>query len=107
MLTLVVKELTGFKGDLRRDLIADSLSRPVLPSDSKFMMAVVDYGNAYMERAQNDPANKDAVIWFDIHWGEPAVVGMTWAYNPFNKTDPEVGTLRSCQEQFAAYCVQR
>jgi hypothetical protein len=123
MLTLVIKELTEFQEAVKRDLIADGISRPVPPNDRQFMMALVTYGNEFLERAKNDRANRGAVIWFDINFGDPAVVGMTWAWNPrapidsstgqpgfwriWSETDPEVGSLRDCQEAFSSYCIQR
>ena len=119
MLTLVVKELTGFQSAVKRDLIADGISRPKPPTDRDFLKALIDHGNNYL-MTHKEP---EAVIWFDINFGDPAVVGMTWAWNPhdpidhhtgmdffwrmWSETDPVIGSLPACQEAFAAYCVQR
>lgn len=123
MLTLVVKQLTEFTSAVRRDLIADGISRPCPPTDKDFIKSLVTYGNAFLERAKAKPENDGAVIWFDINFGDPAVIGMTWAYNPnapvdpsngldffwrlWSETDPQAGSLTQCQEDFAAYCVAR
>lgn len=119
---LLMKELTSFGNDVRRDLIADGMSRPKPLTDQQLMMRLTSYGNDYIATAAKDPDNVNAVIWCDIYFGDPAEVGMTWAWNPFrpvdpvtgeegfwriwSETHPDVGSLTKCQEEFAAYCVQ-
>jgi hypothetical protein len=121
--TLIVKELTGFQKAARRDIIADGMSRPNPITDHQLLTRLTQYGNEYIERAAKDPANEGVVLWFDIHFGDPAVVGMTWAWNPFCPMDldtgekgfwriwserhADVGSIKECQEALAAYCVQR
>lgn len=122
MKVLVVKELADFKDAFRRDVIADGMSQPNPLSDKLLLNKLVDYGNAYLEKAEKDPQHAGAVIWFDIHFGDPAVVGMTWALNPhhcedpktgleffwriWSETDPAVGSLKQCQHEFNAYTLQ-
>lgn len=123
MTTLVIKELTAFKDALRRDIIADGISQRTPPTDDKFLKSVIDYGNDYLERAFSDPINRDAVLWFDIHFSDPAVIGMTWCRNPrvpmdlksgmrffwrmWSEVAPgaEILTLEQMQTEFAAYVV--
>lgn len=120
--TLVVKELTDFRDAANRAVIADGLSQPRV-NDKILLNQLVQFGNAYIERARTQKENRDAVIWFDIHFGDPAVLGMTWAYNPFkprdekhdcehgfwrmwSETDPDLGTLAETQEEWSSYCLQ-
>jgi hypothetical protein len=124
-MNLEIRHLRHFNDGLKRDVIADLMSSRRPTPDAALLNRVIAYGNAFLEREQMDPANDRVVIWFDVHFGNPAVVGMTWAYNPHAPYDafygeaffwrmwseigqdsPEVASLTRCQQEFAAYTMQ-
>ncbi len=125
MAALLIKELTAFQNDVRRDLIADGISQPVPPTDRDFIKALIEYGNNYLLRAVRDPVNAGAMVWFDVHFKDPAVIGMTWAHNAQAPADPHTGmdffwriwsetlapdgyilSLEQAQAAFATYSLQ-
>jgi hypothetical protein len=121
---LEIKELRHFRDAIRKDVLIDLRSRKHLVSDEEVMMKVIDYGNAFLEAEKIKPSNRGSVLWFDLHFGEPAKVGFTWAYNPYQPLDgrnnstmfwrmwwedePIEGLqgLAEVQEEMAAYLLQ-
>lgn len=121
---LEIKELCHFRDALRQDVLIDLQSRKNIASDEEVMMKVVDYGNAFLEAEKAKPSNNRAVLWFDLHFGEPAKIGFTWAYNPYKPMDARSGEnmfwrmwwesepieglhqLSEVQEEMAAYLLQ-
>jgi hypothetical protein len=118
MHSLIIKELTDFRDAVRRDVIVDGLSRPNVMQDKELLYRLTNYGNDYLLR-HREPGT---ITWFDFYFGDPAIVGMTWAYNSmkpedartnmdffwriWSETDPQVESLTKVQEEFADYCVQ-
>ena len=121
---LEIRHLKHFNAELDRNVLVDARSRPLTIPDADLLNRVVVFGNGFLERARADPANLDCVVWFDCHFGEPAVVGFTWAFNPFAPFDDlygvdhfwrcwselagadEVATLVAVQQDFAGYTLQ-
>lgn len=120
-----IRQLKHFNDALKRDILTDALASPVRVPDDKLLMRVINYGNAFLEREKERLGEDAAVIWFDIHFGEPAQVGITWAYNPnapfddlygeswfwrmWSQTigsDKDVYTLERVQKDFAEYTLQ-
>jgi hypothetical protein len=84
-----IKELLYFAQDLNRDAGIDLCAHPDLVDDKALLTMIVDYGNAYLERESMRPRNAGCCLWFDIRFGMPALIGMTWAFNPFVPRDEE------------------
>lgn len=124
---LEIRHLAHFNHALKRDVLVDAVKRPVPVPDEQMMMLVVEYGNTFLERNKAIADRDGAIIWFDCHWGEPAIIGMSWAYNPHAPYDDLYGvpefwrlwsevpsisngqalyTLRQCQSDLAAYQMQ-
>lgn len=121
---LEIRELRHFGAAIRRDVLIDLQSRRHMVRDEEVMARVIDYGNAFMDMERAKPSNRGAVLWFDIHFGEPAKVGMSWAYNPFKPIDEKhegdtfwrlwweaepiegLPGLSEVQEEMAAYLMQ-
>ncbi|KXU30664.1 hypothetical protein A0J57_20185 [Sphingobium sp. 22B] len=119
-----IKELRHFRAAIRRDVLIDLQSRREVVTDEQVMTEVIQYGNAFMQAEKIKLSNRDRVLWFDIHFGEPAKVGFTWAFNPFRPIDArhnETGFWRmwwedepienlqpliEVQKEMAAYLVQ-
>lgn len=120
---LEVKHLRHFNDALKRDVIADLMTRRDHVPDRVLLDRIVAYGNAFLEAERVKPENRNAVIWFDCHFGEPAVIGLSWALNPHAPTDqlygaeffwrcwsevsvvddPAVVPLVRCQHELASY----
>lgn len=124
---LEIRHLAHFNDALKRDILTDALSSPVRVPDQQLLIRVITYGNAFLERHKGIADNEGCIIWHDVHFGEPAQVGLTWAYNPHAPFDdlygvPEfwrcwtetrniahgktVYTLQQCQQDIAAYQMQ-
>lgn len=126
-MNLEIRHLKQFNADLNRDILSDARRSPVRVPDQSLLMRVVEYGNRYLETHKKTAEDDNAVIWFDVHFGEPAQVGMTYAYHPLAPLDDLYGephfwrmwseianiadgktiyTLEQCQRDFAAYTMQ-
>lgn len=121
---LEIKELRHFRDAVRRDVLIDLQSRRSTVSDDEVMTRVIQYGNAFLDAEKIKPSNRGRVLWFDLHFGEPAKVGFTWAYNPMKPIDDRHGSdmfwrmwweaepidglkaLAEVQEEMAAYLLQ-
>jgi hypothetical protein len=124
---LEIRQLAHFGNDLKRDILTDALASPVRIPDQKLLMRVIQYGNAFLEQHKGEADDKGFVIWFDVHFGEPALIGMSWCYNPHAPFDDlygvpefwrmwsEVGsmsdgktvyTLQQCRSDITAYQMQ-
>ncbi|WP_379921708.1 hypothetical protein [Erythrobacter sp. R86502] len=124
---LEIRHLEHFNNLLKRDVLVDALSRPAPVPDQALLMRVIEYGNTFLERNKPIADRDGAVIFFDCHWGEPAQLGISWAYNPHapyddlygvaefwrlwseipNMTDGKViYSLAQCQYDLAAYQLQ-
>ena len=119
-----IKELRHFRAAIRRDVLTDLQSRRNGVSDEEVMLLVIQYGNAFLEGEKIKPSNRGCVLRFDLHFGEPAKVGFTWAYNPHKPIDARHGAtmfwrmwwedeptenlqpLAEVQEEMAAYLLQ-
>lgn len=94
MSTLIIKELTGFRELVDKNIIIDGRYRPVPLSDKELTLNLINLGNTFLEEHRDIPANADVVIWFDIHFSNPEgkdTLGMTWANNPKAPDDPLTG----------------
>lgn len=89
---LEIKELRHFRDAVRRDVLVDLQGRPLVAGDAEVLMKLIDYGNNFLERERLLPSNQDCAIWFDIFFGEPAKIGVTWAFNPYAPTHKRYGT---------------
>jgi hypothetical protein len=124
---LEIRHLAHFNNELKRDILADALASPVRMPDQDLLMRVIEYGNTFLERHKGEAEDAGCIIWFDVHFGEPAVIGMSWSYNPNAPYDdlygvPEfwriwsenrnladgksVYTLQQCQSDIADYQMQ-
>lgn len=124
---LEIRHLAHFNNELKRDILTDALASPVRLPDQQLLTRVITYGNAFLERHRSTAEQDGAVVWFDVHFGDPAQIGMSWCYNPHapyddlygvpefwrmwseypNLTDGKtVYTLQQCQSDIADYQMQ-
>lgn len=88
---LEIRHLAHFNNELKRDILVDALQSPVRVPDQTMLMRVIEYGNTFLERHKGEADASGAVIWFDVHFGDPAIVGMSWSYNPHAPYDDLYG----------------
>ena len=124
---LEIRQLAHFGSELKRDVLQDALQSSVRVPDRQLLTRCITYGNAFLERHKALAEDENCVVWFDVHWGEPAQVGMTWAYHPLAPFDDlycvpsfwrmwserkgvsdgkQVYSLEAMQQDFAAYTLQ-
>lgn len=124
---LEIRHLAHFGEQLIEDVVNPHIAAGHNVPDKKLLDATVTYGNEFLTKHKPIAEKDGCVIWFDVHWGEPAVYGMTWAYNPHAPVDDlymvgefwrmwserpdfaegaDIFKLRDCQKAFTEYTMQ-